>query len=303
MKEIYILGQRFLAKDYFCASDDEDYLCNPDSKFWLYINLTDRCPAACPFCVARDAMNCSGHISLEKMKTALYRIHPILSGVSITGGEPLTEPACLLEAAEIVHEVAGPDVELDLATNGYHISSLNPEMFNHFTTIHISRHAVSDVDQNRIMGWKAPSIQELKDWIGKLQDPGLIVFNCVLQKGGVENEQDVRDYMEMAANAGVQNVSFISMFDAGQYCRDYYVSPSLLRDISDKDKFRIWNAFHDHEFCSCSSGDYQTAKGWTRFYFRCPGKQKTPALRQLVFTADNILQDGFGPGRRKIDYD
>ena len=303
MKETYILGQRFLAKDYFCASDDEDYLHNPDPKFWLYINLTDRCPAACPFCVARESMNCGGHISLEKMETALRKIHPFLSGISITGGEPLTESACLSEAAEIIRRVAGPEIELDLATNGYNIGSLDRQLLDRFTTIHISRHAVSDRDQNRIMRWKAPSIEELANWIGMLQDPGLIVFNCVLQKGGVENEQDVRDYMEMAANTGVQNVSFISMFDAGQYCRDYYVSPSLLRNISDKNKFRIWNAFHDHEFCSCSSGDYQTAKGWTRFYFRCPGKQKTPALRQLVFTADNILQDGFGPGRRKIDYD
>ena len=115
--------------------------------------------------------------------------------------------------------------------------------------------------------------------------------------------RELTERKALTHGTGVQNVSFICMFDAGQYCRDYYVSPSLLRDISDKNKFRIWNAFHDHEFCSCSSGDYQTAKGWTRFYFRCPGKQKTPALRQLVFTADNILQDGFGPGRRKIDYD
>lgn len=37
--------------------------------------------------------------------------------------------------------------------------------------------------------------------------------------------------------------------------------------------------------------------------FRCPGHEKTTTLRQLVFTADNILQDGFGTGRTLSDYE
>ena len=44
--------------------------------------------------------------------------------------------------------------------------------------------------------------------------------------------------------------------------------------------------------------DYQNAEGCTRYYFRCPGPESGPDYcLQLVYTAENRLQDGFGTNR------
>ena len=101
------------------------------------------------------------------------------------------------------------------------------------------------------------------------------------------------EYLEMAAQTGVRNTSFISLIPANDYCIEQFVHPDSLH-LEKDERFRIWNRFHDHDFCSCSSGDYKAASGWVRFYYRAPGRAAVPYARQLVYTADNRLLAGFG---------
>ena len=87
------------------------------------------------------------------------------------------------------------------------------------------------------------------------------------------------------------------MFKANPFCSVNYVSPAVLKPEKDP-RFTVWNHFHDHEYCQCSSGDYMAAAGYIRYYFRCPGKASDPNVcRQLVYGADNILRAGFGNAR------
>ena len=66
-------------------------------------------------------------------------------------------------------------------------------------------------------------------------------------------------------------------------------------------QFAVWNYHRDRKFCSCLSGGYRNAFGRTRFYFRCPGTEAALGIcRQLVYTAENVLRDGFGTGCKKI---
>lgn len=97
----------------------------------------------------------------------------------------------------------------------------------------------------------------------------------------------------MAADVGVRNTSFISLIPANGYCMDQYVDPETFH-LENDSRFRIWNHFHDYDYCSCSAGDYHAGKGWVRYYYRAPGKEKAPYSRQLVYTEDNRLLDGFG---------
>ena len=122
----------------------------------------------------------------------------------------------------------------------------------------------------------------------------LTVLNCVLQKNGVHNLESVRAYLEMAAEIGAANVSLIGMFLANDYCRENYISPEIL-DFSGDCRFSIWNHFHDHDYCQCSSGDYKAEAGYVRYYYRCPGNVAKPDYcRQLVYGTDNQLRAGFG---------
>ena len=322
MRELHIGDSTLMVKDYHCAEwedffspiQDEEYILKKECRLWLYVNLTDKCNAACPFCINKAASKLSkGRFNTKTYEEVLGQIIPYVYGISFTGGEPMLDIALLEEVLAITDSIAPPILEVDVVTNGTNISRLPfIKGIERFSTIHISRHAVDDARNRDLMQWNAPSAERIAECIKSLKDPGAIVFNCVLQKGGVEKIQDIYSYLDFAIETGVHNSSFIEMIRANGYCEDQFVSAmgsgliSELRysggDSTDiNGQFRVWNRFRDYEYCHCLSGDYRNNKGITRFYFRCPGKSNNADYcRQLVYTAENILQDGFGNNRMRI---
>ncbi|MGN1022754.1 MAG: radical SAM protein [Lachnospiraceae bacterium] len=300
MRELGIFDRSIPVKDYYCSAADEDfYQPMREPKLWLYINVTDRCNGSCRFCVNHS--NKSGgtrtaHVDPAKLSPVLTALLPHLSGVSLTGGEPTLAKDAFAEVLQVVRKQVPQNIMLNLATNGTGMEKLQQEgLFDSFSSIHISRHAVSDEKNREIMGAASPSTGDLKQLLAKAEDPGVFVLNCVLQKGGVETAEDLCAYLEMAAGIGIQNVSFIGMFLANSYCREHYVSPAkLAEDVFARQGFRLWNHQKDHRFCSCLTGDYHARSRWIRFYFRCPGTEKADYVRQLLYTADNRLLQGFG---------
>ena len=121
-----------------------------------------------------------------------------------------------------------------------------------------------------------------------------------MQKGGVENPDSLAEYLEMALSLGVRNTSFISMFQANDYCRANTVrTVDLLADLwkwnaSHEAQFRSWNRFRDHGYCSCLTGDYRSKERSTQFYFRIPGEENAGYCRQIVYRPGDTLRDGFG---------
>ena len=109
---------------------------------------------------------------------------------------------------------------------------------------------------------------------------------------GTVNDR-MADYLEMGAETGVNNTCFICMMPANEYCRKHHVDPERFHLEKDP-RFRVWNHFHDYDYCSCSTGDYLGRQRAVRFYYRVPGKHRAPYARQLVYDADNRLLDGFG---------
>ncbi len=290
-----LIGNKIInIKDYYCAVEDCDYLPKQDGKLWMYIYLTNECNASCPFCVSKCSVKKikPSNIDLGYLEICLNTISEHIHGVSITGGEPMLYPELVDATAKLVVKKI-PNIILDLVTNGTnleHIPKLH--MIDYFEAIHISRHSTDDMVNNTIFGRKMPSSKDIQNLISKLSDRQKIVFNCVLQKGLVENDSLIKEYLEYAANVGVDNTSFIGMFQANDYCKEKYISP---KDLELKDsRFHIWNNFHDYEFCSCSSGNYIANNGSVRYYYRCPGSKSAPFARQLVYTADNKLLAGFG---------
>ena len=294
MKELIIGGRPLKIKDYYCALPGQKPLSRTDGRLWLYVHLTDRCNACCPFCVNPARSSGINPFSLSRLRDMLRRVAPYVYGVSLTGGEPMLSPELVEDAARVVCDIFPDEAELDLVTNGTNLSRL-PRMrtLDRFESVHISRHAAGDEENARLMGFAAPSLEEIKDIVACLTDPAKIVLNCVLQTSGIHDRPGLCQYLEAAAGAGVRNVSFVGFFPANAYCKEHYVSPADI-DISRDARFRIWTQFHDYDFCSCRSGDYLSQHGPIRFYFRCPGQASPDYCRQLVYTADNRLTAGFG---------
>lgn len=293
MKTIRV-GDRFLAvKDYYCAQG-ESYIPRNDGKLWLYVNMTDVCPGKCPFCVNPGRQGGTSAFDIHHFQKTLSMIKTYVKGVSFTGGEPMMEPVLLDEAISSVSKIMGNSVEIDLVTSGVNlVDLLSLSAMDFLDSIHISRHYINDLENRQFMGSAVPSGTEIKEMIAALSDPAKIVLNCMLQKDGISDIDDIADYLDFAAGLGVCNVSFIGMIEANSYCRENYINPGEI-GFSKDSRFRIWNRFQDHDYCSCSSGDYFTGSKWIRFYYRSPGMQKPPYARQLVYTDDNKLLDGFG---------
>ena len=313
MKKILINNVTLPVKDYYCCSCDsnydplagEAYYPRENPRLWLYVNVTDRCNAACPFCVNKKR-NTVESIDLERYRDALKIAAPYVSGVSFTGGEPMLDPNLLDTMIGIADSIIDSNTEFDMVTNGTNLELL-PGLTNlsRFSTIHISRHSIDDEENRSLMRWSgAPGWDTIKRTVAGLADPGAVVLNCVLQKNGVHDMDGVCAYLDKAIEAGICNTSFITMMQANAFCIDNYISPDEFAVITDEQvkafnsshdsKISIWNRTRDHDFCRCLSGSYETAAGRTRFYFRCPGTDmRAEYCRQLVYTSDNKLQAGW----------
>lgn len=293
MKTIRIGGIPLLIKDYYC-SQDETYVEKKDGKLWLYVNVSELCPCSCPFCVNPCRKMGENSFDLVRYRDVLTQIKDAVYGVSFTGGEPLLFPELLGETIKITNEIMGSDVELDLATCGIGLERfLNLQASDLLYSIHISRHLVNDDANRKLMGANIPDVSELKSITSNMREPGRVVFNCVLHRDGVNSTESMADYLEMAAEIGVTNTAFIGLIKANSFCLKQYIDPKELQPEKDA-RFRVWNHYHDHSYCNCSSGDYEADAGWVRFYYRSPGNKATPYARQLVYTADNKLLAGFG---------
>ena len=320
MKELKIGNVSLTVKDYYCKSADSftsscgtEYLVKDNPKLWLYVNVTDRCNAGCRFCASHSNPANSGVAKTDSLRKALKVAGTYVYGVSFTGGEPMLYPEVLDELISITDEMMPADSEIDIVTNGTNLLSLcKLKNIDRLTTIHISRHSSEDEINDSIMGFHGPTLNELKKLVSSVNDPGKLVLNCVLQKGGVDSMETAAEYLDMAIDIGIQNSSFITMMDANTYCRNRKIRVDNWPVFSDSGcalwnssheyaQFNVWNRYQDYSYCSCLSGSYRNLHGRTRFYFRSPGADIAPDYcRQLVYTADNKLQDGFGRYRTVI---
>ncbi len=293
MKSITIGDQEFRIKDYYCSPDGE-YCPKRDGKLWLYVQLTDVCPAACPFCVNPGRRTGETPFDLFAFEETLRRIREHVCGVSFTGGEPMLTPELLDRAILVTREVMGPEVEIDMVTNGIGLELL-PGLVSVdcLDSVHLSRHRLQDPENEQLMGIRTPGKDSIARVISQIKDPGLLVFNCLLSKDGVHSAGTMAEYLEMAADVGVRNTSFIGMMPVNEYCAQQQVQISDA-ELEKDPRFQLLDRFYDHEYCSCRSGFYQAKRRYVRFYFRSAGEKKAPYARQLVYTHDNRLLKGFG---------
>ncbi len=301
MKKIRI-GDRLLPiKDYYCT-DGKDVLPREDGKLWLYVNLTDVCNAFCPFCINPGRKTGESPFDPERFKEVLTGIREHVSGVSLTGGEPMLDPALIDSAIDAVNEVfASGSIEIDLVTNGYGFSGITSlRNLKYLDSVHLSRHRIADEDNDRLFCFESVRAEEAAKVIERMEDPGKIVLNCLLMEGGIDSAEEAALYMDLAVSMGVRNVSFIGMSRCNAFCEAHYVDPEELH-LENVPRFMIWSRQKDSSYCSCASGVFRGRYGNTRFYCRSVGAGMAPYVRQLVYTADNRLLAGFNGEEIRFD--
>jgi len=149
---------------------------NANPNFTLV--LPGPCQAACEFCFWKREKEEGAFI--KSLKRVLIKLPPIVSQISISGGEPTLSPV-FEDTMKLIRKAKkrGQIRKVVLTTNGINLMEKDLTGIDH---VNISRHALSDIENQEIFKTKnVPSINELKEIISYVNKFGIDVnFNIVL---------------------------------------------------------------------------------------------------------------------------
>lgn len=296
-KRVAILGKEVALKSYVCSPDGVHYRSKEGRiRLQLSILLTRYCDARCPFCIAKptDDPRVLDPSALEKTLLLLKK-EDCVRGISITGGEPFSQPELLNEAVSMIFRIFGYGMEVTIDTNGAGLRHLpGIRDLRHVDTVHISRHHWLDEENDALFGRPMPSGEELREGIASVGIRDLFVLNCMLLKGYVETREDVHRYLDFAIGTGVPKVSFITGTPVNDFVRQRRVGyEDVLR--ADDPSLLFTRGFQDYSFCHCQDGIYVSPHGrLIEFYGRHSEPGGCDYCRGLVLTPEGTLTAGFG---------
>ena len=296
-RPVTLLGKEVKLKSELCSPDGIHYRPKEGRiRLQLSILLTRYCDARCPFCIAAptDSPQVLDPARLEKV-LLLLRGEDRVRGISITGGEPFSQPEALNETVSLIFRIFGFGMEITIDTNGTGIQHLaGIRDLQHVDTVHISRHHWLDEKNEALFGRPMPTSEALREAIASVGIRDLFVLNCMLLRGFVEKPEDAHRYLDFAIETGVQKVSFITGTPVNDFIRQRRVLyENVLRE--DDPSLLFTRGFRDHSFCRCQDGIYVSPRGQLiEFYGRHSEPGGCEYCRGLVLTPDGCLTAGFG---------
>jgi organic radical activating enzyme len=196
-----------------------------------FLPIASGCQAKCSFCFSKASVSAdqeNGSIPLERIRSVLDRgkqcgaERAVITG----GGEPtlLKTPKLL----ELIGECSAALSKVVLISNGYiwgkateedRLAALRELSNAGLSVLALSRHHCDNQANARIMSLDTGSERVAATWSKNRANLGSLRlrFICVLQKGGIEDEQSLSRYLDWAAELGVEEICF----------KELYVSSSL----------------------------------------------------------------------------
>lgn len=278
------------------------------SNVGLTVYVTNRCNSDCDFCMNKYEENflCSKEIMddeeyLNRLEYILQVLKPINPSIMITGGEP-TKSKRLPEVIKLIHKY-GYKLR-SFSTNGTGLldvtdgkSNLQYMYENNFlNNINISRHAISNADNFKIMKTKGDltdnQIREIASFCASHNMR--VRMGCTLQQSSVSNLSQMLEYYQHYQMLGIDTVVFrepipINPSRAGfeKYQKETVDIASIFEDI---------NLRSDFVYAYTLDGLYYNVKHF-RYQdklVKCYREKHTASsdiVRDLIFYADGRLVD------------
>jgi molybdenum cofactor biosynthesis enzyme MoaA len=300
METIRLFDQELVVKNELCTTNPEKTVIGK-AKLRLYVKLTDNCNANCLFC-ANAGNGDFGNLDLRKLEAIIKYLlfHDRLQGISITGGEPLTNWRKLFQLMDMVYKL-NPNIEIQISTNGYNLLKLleYPEI-NSLESVHISRHHYKDSVNNQIFG--SSEVAQAKDIMAfqdRLDDKKLVNINTVVMRDYISNLEEIKKMLDHVGEMGVYKTGFISLMRCNPYAEEQFINFNDIFNNLDSD-FYLGHHFYNKYYCECIDGMYLTQNNkMVEFYARMVKESICPYTTQLVYTSDNKVTSGFS---KKILY-
>lgn len=294
MKNIELFGQNLNVRDYIC-SNRQDLTLTASPSLTLYIKITDSCNANCLFC-ANECSKDFGNIDFKKLEYVIRYLlfKNILHGISITGGEPMTNPSKLNSLLNLIWDI-DPSIEVAVSTNGLNIRDfLTFDQVNKLNSIHISRHHYSDDENDKIFGAKMATSADIEYLQKHLLDSKIVNINTMIMKSGIHDLESIKRNLEFVGSIGVYKNGFVSLMKNNEYSKENFINFNDIFNNLD-DSFLLAHRFYNKDYCECVDGLYLSDKyKFVEFYARMVKDCECPYTTQLVYTSDNRLTAGFG---------
>lgn len=276
-----LFGKEIHIKDYDCSFNKNCFAKRP-TVINLYIQAHSICNASCDFCNIESINKDFDYKKLETIISELQTIG-ILGRVSITGGEPLLMIDKVNKILEISHQFTSNIV---INTNGYNLEYIK-EIYDKVNRIYISKHHYDNNLNDEIMGIKTPTIPLLSS----IDISKKISLHCVLQKGYIDNQQKMEEYMDAMGETSIRKVKFISLYALNDKAVAKMIDINTLMD-SFKNNTNS-GILYDKHYCSCLDFVYVTKTGKViNALLRNNKTNHFDCCRQLVYDG-KYLYDGF----------
>lgn len=295
MERIKIFDKELPVKNYYC-SDSPTKLRITKPSLRLYIKLTDQCLANCKFCANRQSKD-FGTIDLEKLAFVISYLKEknILHGISITGGEPMTNPDTLFQMLDLIYQI-DEQMEVAISTNGYNCKEFKKyNKVNQLESIHISRHHYDDKKNQDIFDTNTiATTTDIMDLQQSLKDEKIININTMIMKSGINSLDEIKTMLTYVGDIGVYKTGFVSLMKCNPYAEREFINFNSIFENLDSNFFPGYH-FYSQEYCECVDGIRLTEHNkLVEYYARMIKECDCPYTTQLVYTSDNKLTAGFG---------
>ena len=300
----YVTGKKYL----------EGYLCKRNLSFTPYIY--NECSAACQFCSEhlirnKKAMVC-GEVNegyFKKLREILNDLNELEIFLSLSGKEP-TESLDFVEG--ILKCVKDFELSGGRITEKVMYSNLSGLVENmermkelvekyHMDRIECSRHHYDEEKNQSIVRFKNSSMKQnvvFEDVVKELLNFIDIKMVCVIQKGGIEEINQIKKYLDWAKSMGISQVVFreLALFDDGveqnvtsDYIVNHRVEIKTVLDNLDED-FAIGTITKGYYYMSFEY-DYKGMKVWFEMsdYEEMLKKHKSDKVYKLIYYPNGKL--------------
>jgi organic radical activating enzyme len=250
----------------------------------IYVRLTNKCNANCPFC----AFNGPDNSKFDRYKLVYIlnhiREHNVrINKISFTGGEPTTSMDDLVFCLKEVKKI-DRDIFTVVSSNGYNIDLLGEDRAL-VDSIALSRHHYDEDLNTELFGGVKQQLPTNVEGVH---------LTCNLVKGYIDSKEECRKFIEEMGKRGFTDIGFVSLMNVNGYCSDHSVDFSHISLGEMEDTIQTTDI---SKGISCKCANYLTSledgtivKSYSRYVFNSMACD--PTENTLVYDL-NHLKVGF----------
>ena len=221
-----IFGKKIAVKSHGCnVLDEQGQKIVPSVN--LFVKVTKRCNARCPFCCNASSTNVSPAFNIPKLIAIINEIRRsgiCVNRINITGGEPSVASLLVHKILNTIEEEGFDDIHLHLNTNGLLPQAQELMRHSRWDSISVSLHHYDTKMLSELYGCRIS--ESVFDFEGINRQK--LNSSCNLIKGYIDNAEDARKMLDFNLDLGIPRIGFVALMKVNDFCRVHFVD---LEDI------------------------------------------------------------------------